>query len=107
MEVLDTFDLEFAREARNVLIGLATDGFMPLNMTVASYSWWPIFVVLYNIPPSICMKYEFMFLCIVIHGPEHLGIHLNVMLQPLIEELKKLWEGVGACECFKKHKFNL
>jgi hypothetical protein len=38
MEVIDTFDLEFAREAINVLIGLATDGFMPLNMTVASYS---------------------------------------------------------------------
>jgi hypothetical protein len=107
MEVIDTFDLEFAREAINVLIGLATDGFMPLNMTVASYSWWSIFVVLYNIPPSICMKYEFMFLCLVIHGPEHLGIHLNVMLQPLIEELKKLREGVGAYECFKKHKFNL
>jgi hypothetical protein len=29
------------------------------------------------------------------------------MLQPLIEELKKLWEGVEAYDRFKKHKFNL
>jgi hypothetical protein len=48
-----------------------------------------------------------MFLCLVIPKPEHPGIHLNVMLQPLIEELKKLWEGVEAYDCFKKQKFNL
>jgi hypothetical protein len=29
------------------------------------------------------------------------------MLQPLIEELKKLWQGVEAYDCFKKQKFNL
>ena len=35
---LDTFDPEFASDARNVHMGLATDGFTPFNMTVASYS---------------------------------------------------------------------
>jgi hypothetical protein len=53
------------------------------------------------------MKYEFMFLGLVINRPRHLGVRLNVMLQPLIEELKKLWEGVKAYDYFKKQKFNL
>jgi hypothetical protein len=37
-KTLDTFDSSFASEARNVCIGLATDGFSPLNLTVSSYS---------------------------------------------------------------------
>jgi hypothetical protein len=53
------------------------------------------------------MKYEFMFRCIVIPGPEHPSVRLNVMLQPLIEELKKIWQGVEAYDYFKKQKFNL
>jgi hypothetical protein len=35
-KALDNFDLQFASDARNVHIGLATDGFMPFNMTTAS-----------------------------------------------------------------------
>jgi hypothetical protein len=29
------------------------------------------------------------------------------MLKPLIEELKQLWIGVEAYDCYKKQKFNL
>jgi hypothetical protein len=101
-KALDNFDLDLASDARNVRIGLATDGFTPFNMTAASYSCWPVIVIPYNLPPALCMKYEFMFLCLVIPGPEHPSVHLNVMLQPLIEELKKLWQGVEAYDCFKK-----
>jgi hypothetical protein len=106
-KALDNFDPEFASNARNIRIGMATDGFMPFNMIVALYSCWPIIAIPCNLPPDLCTKYEFMFLCLVIPGPEHPGIRLNVMLQPLIEELKKLWQGVEAYDCFKKHKFNL
>jgi hypothetical protein len=38
------------------------------------------------------MKYEYVVLCLVIPSPEHFGTCLNVMLKPLIEELKQLWE---------------
>jgi hypothetical protein len=53
------------------------------------------------------MKYEFIFLCLVIHGPDHPGTIIDVMMRPLIEELKFLWEGVEAYDCYKKQKFNL
>ena len=48
-----------------------------------------------------------MFLCLIIPGPEHPGSKLNVMLQPLIQELKKLWVGVEAYDSFKKKKFTV
>ena len=45
-----------------------------------------------------------VFLCLIIPGPEHPGSKLNVMLQPLIEELKKLWVDVESYDSFKKKK---
>jgi hypothetical protein len=38
-KALDNFHAEFARDARNVLIGLATDGFTPFGDNALSYSF--------------------------------------------------------------------
>jgi hypothetical protein len=59
-KVLDDFDPDFARDARNVRIKLATDVFTPYNMSASSYSCWPVFAILYNLPPALCMKYEYI-----------------------------------------------
>jgi hypothetical protein len=69
-------------------IGLVTDGFSLYNPSAALYSCWPVFAISYNFPPSLCMKYEYMFLCLIIPSLDHPGTRLNVMLKPLIEELK-------------------
>jgi hypothetical protein len=53
------------------------------------------------------MKYDYMFLCLVIPGPEHPGTRLHVMMQPLIDDLDKLWQGVEAYDCYKKQRFTL
>jgi hypothetical protein len=53
------------------------------------------------------MKYEFIFLFLIIPSPDHPGKKLNVMLNPLIEELKELWKGVEAYNVFKNQIFNL
>jgi hypothetical protein len=87
-KALDDFDADFTRDARNVRIGLVTDGFSLYNMSAASYSCWFVFAIPYNIPPSICMKYECMFLSLIIPDPNHTGTRINMMLKPLIEELK-------------------
>lgn len=100
-KALDDFDPDFASDARNVRIGLATDGFSPFNTTAASYSCWPVFAIPYNLPPALCMKYDFIFLCLIIPGPDHPGTRLNVMLRPIIEEIKQLWEGVEAYDRYK------
>jgi hypothetical protein len=41
-KALDNFDIEFIRDARNVSIRLATDGFMHYNSYAALYSCWPV-----------------------------------------------------------------
>jgi hypothetical protein len=89
-KALDDFYVDFTRDAWNVCIGLATDGFSPYNMSVVSYSCWTVFAIPYNFSPALCMKYEYMFMCLIIPGPDHPGTNINVMLKPLIEELKLL-----------------
>ena len=46
----------FAEDARNLRLGLATDGFNPFGNMTSSYSMWPVFVVPYNLPPWECME---------------------------------------------------
>jgi hypothetical protein len=53
------------------------------------------------------MKFEFMSLCLIVPGPEAPGPQINVILKPLIKELKLLWIGVEAYDCYKKQKCNL
>jgi hypothetical protein len=105
--LLDGFDADFASDGRNVRFRLATDGFDPFNTNYAPYSCWPIFAVSYNLPPSLCMKFEFMFLYLIVPSTEAPSPRINVMLKSLIEKLKWLWIGVEVYDCYKKQKFNL
>jgi hypothetical protein len=90
-KVLDRFDADFVSDARNVHFGLMTYDFDPFSTNSASYSCWLIFAVPHNLPPSLYMKYEFMFLYLIVPGLEAPSPRLNVMLRSLIEELKQLW----------------
>jgi hypothetical protein len=101
-KALNNFDLDFARDAKNVRIGLPTYGFTPFIESATSYSCWPVFAIPYNLPPALCMKYEHMFLCLIVPGPDNPGPQLNVMMEPLIEQLKELWVGVEAYDYHKK-----
>jgi hypothetical protein len=106
-KVLDRFDANFASDARNIRFGLAIDDFDSFSTNSAAYSCWTVFAVPYNLPPSLCMKFEFMSLCLIVPGPEAPDPQINVILKPLIKELKLLWIGVEAYDCYKKQKCNL
>jgi hypothetical protein len=70
-KALDNFDPDFARDDRNVRIGLARDGYTPFTESAASYSSWPVFAIPYNLPPALYMKYEHMFLCLIVPGSDN------------------------------------
>ena len=93
---------DFAEDARNVRLGFATDGFTPYKLNAASYSCWPVFWVPYNLPPGVCMKPEYIFLAMVIPGPEHPRKNLSILLQPLIDELIELWDRVWTWDALVK-----
>jgi hypothetical protein len=87
---------DFSSDSRNIRLGLMSDGFSPFGNMSTSYSTWPVMLVLYNLPPWICMKQSSFILSLVIPGPKSPGMDIDVYLQPLIEELQELWN-VGVC----------
>ncbi|XP_052117681.1 uncharacterized protein LOC110281750 [Arachis duranensis] len=97
---------QFSQEPRNVRLGLCADGFTPFGQSGKQYSCWLIIVTPYNLPPSMCMKTPYMFLSMIIPGPRNPKIRIDVYLQPLIDELKLLWEdGVLTYDIHSKSNF--
>jgi hypothetical protein len=90
-QALDHFDPEFARDRRSVHLGLSMDGFQPYSTDSTPYSCWLVFVMPYNLPPNKCLKEGFIFLTLVIPGPNELKKQMNIFLRLLMEELKELW----------------
>ncbi|KAG8369231.1 hypothetical protein BUALT_Bualt15G0130100 [Buddleja alternifolia] len=98
----------FAVEGRNVRLGLSADGFNPHNQTSRPYSCWPVIVTPYNLPPWMWMDHPYMFLTLLVPGPRSPGRSLDVYLQPLIDELKTLWnDGVETYDVSKKQNFQM
>ena len=83
---------KFAAEPQNVRLGLCADGFTPFSINGRSYSMWPIIVTPYNLPPDMYMNTPYMFLSCIILGPTNSKNRIDVCLQPLIYELKMLWD---------------
>ncbi|XP_039146743.1 uncharacterized protein LOC120283984 [Dioscorea cayenensis subsp. rotundata] len=98
----------FASEPRNIRLGLCADGFSPHSQYGQAYSCWPVITTPYNLPPGMCMKNPYMFLSLICPGPKNPKKNIDVFLQPLIEELKHLWEvGVETYDINLGKKFNM
>ena len=53
-KALDTeFDKEFGHDARNVRLGMSTDGMNPFGNQSSTHSTWPVFVWPYNLPLAL------------------------------------------------------
>jgi hypothetical protein len=86
----------FSAELKNVRLG----------SFAAPYSCWPVILTVYNLPPGMCMRPEFMFLSIVIPGPSSPGQNIDVCLRPLIDDLTQLWSsGVLTYDISRKQNF--
>lgn len=83
---------QFAKEVRNVRLGMATDGFRSFNNSSQLYSIWSVIMVAYNLSPSICMRDSYLFLTLLIPGDKSPKKDINMYLRPLVDELKMLCE---------------
>ncbi|XP_042950337.1 uncharacterized protein LOC122282453 [Carya illinoinensis] len=98
----------FAKDARNVRLGLASDGFNPFNNMSKPYSIWPVILLPYNLPPWSCMKDPYFLLTCLIPGPKSPGNDIDIFLRPLVDELKSLWEvGIETYDAFSSDVFQL
>ncbi|GAU34021.1 hypothetical protein TSUD_393670 [Trifolium subterraneum] len=96
----------FALEPRNVRLRLCSDGFTSYTQASATpYSCWPIIVTPYNFPPKMCMSKPYMFLAAVIPRPSSPTAGIDIYLQPLVDDLKRLWEGVVTYDINRKQNF--
>nr|GEX95973.1 hypothetical protein [Tanacetum cinerariifolium] len=105
----DTKYLDFAKEPRNVRVGLAADGFNPFGNLSQAYIMWLVILTTYNLPPWLCMKESYFMLTLLILGPKSPGKDIDVYLRPLIEDLKFLWDrkGVETINVASGQKFNM
>jgi hypothetical protein len=110
-EAWKAFDVEyqdFAREARNVRVVIATDGFNPFGMGVASYSCWHVFIIPLNLPPGVCMQRQNILLSLIVPGPEYPGKNMSVYMELLVDELMLAWEvGILTYDCATKQNFTM
>ncbi|XP_022887200.1 uncharacterized protein LOC111403068 [Olea europaea var. sylvestris] len=61
---------DFANNPGSLRLGLATDGFNPFNNFSFTYSCWSVVMVIYKLPPWLCMKKENVMLSLLIPGPQ-------------------------------------
>ncbi|XP_057443879.1 uncharacterized protein LOC130736038 [Lotus japonicus] len=99
---------DFSSDPRNVRLGLASDGFNPFGIMSTAYSVWPVVLIPYNLPPWLCMKQPNIILTLLISGPKSPGIDIDVYLQPLIDDLKELWDaGIETYDASSRQNFQL
>ncbi|XP_033128492.1 uncharacterized protein LOC103828255 [Brassica rapa] len=99
---------EFATEARNLRLGISTDGMNPFSIQNTKHSTWHVLLVNYNMAPTQCMRSENIMLTMLIPGRTAPNNNIDIYLQPLIEKLKDLWtEGMEVYDSFKKESFTL
>ncbi|WMV09020.1 hypothetical protein MTR67_002405 [Solanum verrucosum] len=110
-EAWKSFDcryLEFAKDPRNVRLGLTSDGINPFVTMRTAHSTWPVILMPYNLPSWMCMKQKFFILSLMILGPKAPENNIDVFLQPLIEELNELWDvGIETYDTSTKEMFQM
>jgi hypothetical protein len=79
-----------SKDARNVRVVIATDGFNPYGTHAATYTCWPVFVIPLNLLPGVMYEPKNVLLSLIIPG--HPGNNMGVFMQPLWDELEHAWE---------------
>jgi hypothetical protein len=92
------FDLQykpFRSESRNIRFTLSTDGMNPFAKNRIVHSTWSVILVMYNLSTWLYHKRKYLMLSVLIQGLKQAGIGIDVFLEPLMEDMAKLWnEGV-------------
>jgi hypothetical protein len=63
---------------------------------------------IYNLPSWLFHKRKYLLLITLISSPRQVGIDIDVFLEPLMEDMQKLWQnGVNVWDEYNKEHFNL
>lgn len=56
-----------------------------------SHSTWLVILFPYNLPSWMCLKEPYVFMSLLIPGPQGPDNDIDIYLRLLIDELKELW----------------
>jgi hypothetical protein len=80
----------------------------PFGDLSTSHNTWPVTLTIYNLPPHLCQKHMYLLLTMLISGLRQPGNDIDVFLEPLMEDMQKLWvEGVKVMDASLKKEFSL
>nr|XP_027120117.1 uncharacterized protein LOC113737066 [Coffea arabica] len=103
LHVKHVTSLEFAKDCRNVRLGLASDGF-----NLADSPAWQTFDHLHPKFAQDCRNQPYFMLSLLIPGPSSPGNNIDVYLQPLVKELTELWDfGIQTYDASQKENLQL
>ncbi|XP_026441128.1 uncharacterized protein LOC113340137 [Papaver somniferum] len=80
---------EIKGDPRNLRLAVSADG-VDVNKGTKNHSVWPVLVVIYNLPPWMCMKRKFIMLSLLIDGAP--GKNIDVLLEALVKDFQFLFE---------------
>ena len=102
----NTYDW-FGDDPRNIRFALSTDGMNPYGNMCTSHSTWPVLLSIMNLPPWLCNKRKYIMLSTLVSRPKQPGDRIDVFLQPLVEDLQLLWDGVEVRDAVVNKHFTL
>ncbi|KAK3744047.1 hypothetical protein QZH41_011920 [Actinostola sp. cb2023] len=91
-EILDSEGNHFPPSLGNLGVMFNVDWFQPYKHT--NYSCGVIYLVIMNLPREERFKVENVIIAGIIPGPSEPKLNINSFLQPLVNELIDLWDGV-------------
>lgn len=91
-EFMSVDGVPFLSAPFNFALQLNVDWFQPFKHT--KHAEGAIYLSILNLPRQERFLKENVLLVGVIPGPKEPALHINSLLQPLVDELKELWEGV-------------
>jgi len=78
----------------------------PFAQRSSKHSTCPENLTIYNLPPWLMQKQKYLLLTILISGPTQLRVGTDVFLEPLMQDMKILWEtGVQMLDEYCKESF--
>jgi len=83
--------VEYSLESRNVRLELAINGFNPFGNMNINYNTQPVILIVYNLPPELCMQRSYIMMSLLIEGPTGSKYNIDFYWQPLIKELNIFW----------------
>ena len=79
-------------EVRHIWFGLSIDGMNPFDQVRSNHSTWSVMLCIYNLPPWLCTKRSYIQIPLLIQGPRQPENDIDVFLEPVIDELVKMFE---------------